>query len=173
MSSKTLPKKVIYGPNFQKAKRQAIARSGGKCQLCGLRKAEEGHHWAWPNYPSDEKVQGHDITALCKPCHEYASLLRDWVGRKGASLNLLAMDLDNANNFFAKREIFSYWLFPKDEEKTSFTMYGATEERHKPVSYESKRYVSPQKESPSCLGVLIAIAAFLGLSAIFANMGGF
>lgn len=56
--------KDVYGPNFQKAKRLAIRRSGGKCQFCGLRKAEEGHHWAWPDYPSDENVQGHDITAL-------------------------------------------------------------------------------------------------------------
>ena len=138
-------KKDVYGPNFQKAKRHSIARSSGKCQLCGLRKAEEGHHWAWPDYPSDEDVQPHDITALCKPCHEFATLLRDWTQRKGANFDVLALDLNNARSFFEKREIFSYWLFPEDQEDQSFTYHGQVESRKEPVSYTATTYKGPKK----------------------------
>lgn len=106
----------VYGNNFQRAKKLAMARSGGKCQFCGLRKASDGHHWAWDNYPSDEEVQGHDITALCKTCHELATMLRDWVGRKHADLDQLEKEIADSNNFYEKREAFSYWLFPEEEE---------------------------------------------------------
>ena len=36
------------------------------CQLCGLRPAEEAHHWPW-RYPSDEKIAADHLTALCRP----------------------------------------------------------------------------------------------------------
>lgn len=109
----TPDEKDIYGGNFQKSKRLAISRSGGKCQFCGLRKAEEGHHWAWPDYPSGEEVQGHDLTALCPTCHELAILLRDWVGRKSASFDEISNKINSATSFYQKREAFSAWLFPE------------------------------------------------------------
>lgn len=115
------PAKNIYGPNFRKATRLAISRSGGKCQFCGQRKAEEGHHWAWLDYPSDDEVQGHDITALCKVCHELATLLRDWVGRKHADVDQLSKEFKTSNNFYEKREAFSYWLFPEEDEETDYS----------------------------------------------------
>ena len=109
----------VYGGNYQKAKGVAFARSGGKCQFCGLRKARDAHHWAYPGrYPSGRQVQGHDLTALCKPCHELASMVRDWVVDKGADMNDLAEDFRFCNTYIAKREVFSYWLYPEDDQKS-------------------------------------------------------
>ncbi len=112
MSSRS---KDVNGRNYRKAKGLAFARSGGKCQFCGLRKASDGHHWAWPNYPSDEEVQGHDITALCKTCHELATMLRDWVEGNHADFDQLGKEITDSNSFYEKREAFSYWLFPEEE----------------------------------------------------------
>ena len=112
------PARDAYGGNYPKARRLALARSSGKCQFCGLRKATDGHHWAHPdNYPSGEQVQGHDLTALCKTCHELAGMLRDWVLDKGASMDELAADFRHCNTFIAKREAFSYWLYPEENEE--------------------------------------------------------
>ncbi len=108
----------VYGGNFPKARRLAIARSNGKCQFCGMREAKDAHHWAFPksNYPSGEKVQGHDLTALCKPCHELVGLIRDWVGEKDANFDQIAGELENARNFYKKRQAFSRWFFPDEGE---------------------------------------------------------
>ncbi len=101
-------------------------------------------------------MQGHDLTALCNPCHEFATVLRDWVERKGADFDLLAGDLSVATSFFEKREIFSYWLFPETEEKQSYTFHGDTQARREPVNYKAKNYVSPNKKSQSnCLSWII------------------
>lgn len=118
MTDSTQDKKEVYGPNFNKAKKLAIKRSSGKCQFCGLREAREGHHWAW-DYPSDEKVQGHDITALCTTCHELATMLRDWVQRKHADFDEIEKEIEASNSFYQKREAFSYWIFPEEEEAAS------------------------------------------------------
>ncbi len=106
----------VYGGYFPKARNQAILRSQGKCQFCGMREAREAHHWAYPrsNYPSGEKVQNHDLTALCKPCHEFAGLIRNWVGEKGANFDQIAGELENAKNFYKKRQAFSRWFFPDE-----------------------------------------------------------
>ena len=130
----------IYGPNYRKAKRFAMARSDGTCQLCGLRKAEEGHHWTWPDYPSDDEIQGHHITALCKPCHDFATVLRDWVTKHGADLDQLERELKRANNFFAKRGTFSYWLLPKTKKETNVTTH---------TSRTTKQDPGPAKSAPS------------------------
>ena len=123
----------VYDGNYPKAKRHAFARSSGKCQFCGLRKACEGHHWAWPDYPSGEEVQGHDITALCKTCHELATTFRDWVGRKHADLDQLDKEIAESSNFYEKREAFSYWLFPEEEEREYY------EVRNTPANYHEAR----------------------------------
>ena len=109
--------KDIYGGNYPKSRRLAINRSGGKCQFCGMRRAKEGHHWAYPksNYPSGEQVQAHHLTALCKPCHEFVTILRTWTGEEDADFNSLAGALENANNFYEKRRAFSSWFFPEGQ----------------------------------------------------------
>ena len=68
-------RKVVYGPGYWRARAEAFARSGGWCQLCGLLRAREAHHWAW-RYPSDQEITAADLTALCRPCHWVATLRR-------------------------------------------------------------------------------------------------
>ena len=35
-----------YGdPGYRKARAEALERSGGLCQFCGVSKAEHTHHW--------------------------------------------------------------------------------------------------------------------------------
>ena len=71
----TWARKVVYGAGYLRARRAAFQRSGGMCQLCGLFRAEEAHHWAW-RYPADKKITADDLTALCRRCHWAATLLR-------------------------------------------------------------------------------------------------
>lgn len=110
------PAQDAYGGNYPNSKRIAFARSNGKCQFCGMQRAREAHHWAWPNYPSGDNVSHADLTALCKTCHELATVMRDWVARKDANVSDLAYDLDKCNTFIAKREVFSYWLYPEEDQ---------------------------------------------------------
>ncbi len=67
--------RVVYGPRYQRARELAFRRSGGRCQLCGKRPAQEAHHWAL-RYPADDKVTADDLTALCRLCHWLATLRR-------------------------------------------------------------------------------------------------
>lgn len=68
-------KESTYGPNYEAARAEAFARSGGRCQFCGLRPAEEAHHWAW-RYPKPGELTANDLTALCGGCHVMATALR-------------------------------------------------------------------------------------------------
>lgn len=63
-------------------------------------------------------MQSHDLTALCESCHELTSMVRDWVLDKGASMDDLMQDLRFCNTYIAKREVFSYWLYPEDDEES-------------------------------------------------------
>ena len=44
-------------------------------------------------------------------------MVRDWVVDKGADMNDLAEDFRFCNTYIAKREVFSYWLYPEDDQK--------------------------------------------------------
>ena len=112
MTDSARDKKVDRGPGFFKARNHAMARSGGTCQFCGLRKAEEGHHWAWPDYPSDEDIRGNDLIVLCNTCHELATLLRNWV-RREADFEKIREKIRTSNSFYEKRKAFSFWFFPE------------------------------------------------------------
>lgn len=150
----------VYGGNYPKARRLALARSSGKCQFCGLRKAVEAHHWAFPVYPSGEKVQGHDLTALCKTCHELATVMRDWVARKDASVADLAYDLDKCNTFIAKREVFSYWLYPEEDEDSKAQTF----------NYDRVRPKKGNASSAGCLLLSIAVPVCLALLTWLGNL---
>ena len=109
--------KNVYGGNYPKAKIVAMKRSSGTCQFCGLRRAKDAHHWAWPDYPSGDKVDQSDLTALCKPCHRLVTIIRNWAEKQGnADFNALAGELENANSFYEERKALSAWLFPEIEE---------------------------------------------------------
>lgn len=152
-----------YGGNYPKARRLALARSGGKCQFCGLQQAVEAHHWAYPYYPSGNNVQGHDLTALCKPCHEIATVLRDWVARKDARFDDLAKDLDYCNTFIAKREAISYWLYPDEGQKSESSTYQS--------SYANSKKRAPGKNKNPIMSFLSWVIGFvlllIGLAHLF------
>lgn len=157
----------VYGGNYPKAKRLAFARSGGICQFCGLQEAEEGHHWAFYDYPSGEDVQGHDLTALCTPCHELATTMRDWMERKGTDINFLREELEQCNSFIAKREAISYWIYPEGADEMysrllSEKRYLDPDEPHnRPYAYsstvESHAVSEDEGSSHGCLIVLFVI----------------
>ena len=67
--------RVVYGPGYQRARRELFERVGHTCQFCGLRPAEQAHHYGL-RYPSDDRVTADDLTALCRPCHWFATLIR-------------------------------------------------------------------------------------------------
>ena len=77
MSARVLEigRRVVYGLGYQRARREAFERVGHLCQLCGARPAAEAHHYAL-HYPADHEVTANDLTALCRPCHWVATLLR-------------------------------------------------------------------------------------------------
>ncbi len=47
-------------------------------------------------------------------------MLRDWVQRKHASFDEIEKEIEASSNFYQKREAFSYWLFPEEDETVSF-----------------------------------------------------
>ncbi|MYC36242.1 MAG: hypothetical protein F4X66_04940 [Chloroflexi bacterium] len=62
------------------ARAQAFARSDGVCQFCGMRDANEGHHWEFWSYKPEKDTTADDLTALCVVCHEIATNLRKFQG---------------------------------------------------------------------------------------------
>ena len=76
--------RVIYGPGYRRARKEAFARSRGICQYCGRRRATEAHHWSL-RYPTDDEITANDLTALCRRCHQGATFRRllDRVGCAG------------------------------------------------------------------------------------------
>ena len=138
--AEALLKEDIYGGGYSKARSIAFARSGGRCQFCGLRRAEEAHHWAYNKYPTGNDVQHQHLTALCKSCHIFATILRDWVMRKEASLEVLTASLDGTSSFYEKREVFSYWLFPLNDQKSSRTLHSQIAARTEPTNPQARTF---------------------------------
>ena len=83
-------RKVVYGPGYRRARREAFDRVGNWCQFCGLFPAEEAHHWAW-RYPADEEITAADLTALCRHCHWVATLRRLMARAQSGVWVILAM----------------------------------------------------------------------------------
>ena len=67
-------------PQHKAARAEAMARSGGVCQLCGQRPAVEGHHWKYGRYKPPSETTADDLTGLCHVCHEIATTLRRFRG---------------------------------------------------------------------------------------------
>ena len=66
-----------YGGAYRRRRVEALRRSEGTCQLCGLHEATETHHWAKPDrYPCGSCVTSQDLIGLCKACHDIATELR-------------------------------------------------------------------------------------------------
>ena len=77
-------------PVYLDARDKAFARSGKKCQLCGLQEAAEAHHWA-DQYPPAHKTTADDLTALCADCHSLATTLRRFTRAGGARHQFCAL----------------------------------------------------------------------------------
>ena len=59
----------------RRARQEALLRSGNRCQFCGLRDADEVHHWELHYTPDDQLTASH-LTALCAACHSVATAIR-------------------------------------------------------------------------------------------------
>ena len=70
-------------PVYLDARKEAFARSGDLCQLCGQQPAVEAHHWG-VDYPPAHETTAADLTALCAECHFVATTLRRFT-RAGGS----------------------------------------------------------------------------------------
>ena len=81
---------TLYGPGYRIARAGALERSHHTCQFCGSRPATDGHHWAAGAYPPDKDVAPGDITALCSPCHQFATTIRRFMRAGGDAWQLLA-----------------------------------------------------------------------------------
>lgn len=77
--------RTVYGDGFKNARATAFARSGGLCQLCGMRAAVEAHHWQL-EYSDDRSIRPDHLTALCGQCHSLATLFRR-ATRRGISFH--------------------------------------------------------------------------------------
>ena len=72
-----------YHPVYRAARRDAFARSGGLCQLCGQVDATEAHHWMG-DYPPEAETRPEHLTALCGVCHSVATAIRRTVVAGGS-----------------------------------------------------------------------------------------
>ncbi|MCY3994228.1 MAG: hypothetical protein OXF50_23590 [Caldilineaceae bacterium] len=145
----------VYGGNYPKAKGLAFARSSGKCQFCGLREADEAHHWAYYNYPSGADVQGHDLTALCKTCHELATTMRNWMAQDGADIDFLRREIEQCRNRTEKREAISYWFYPEADDELHQDDFGDGEPMghsyfidQQLASFEEPEIIAPEPPTP-------------------------
>ena len=73
-------KKFDYeNPVYLRARSLAFDRSSGWCQFCGIRKAEEAHHWRGyrsGRYKAEEATTADELIALCGFCHGIATAIR-------------------------------------------------------------------------------------------------
>ena len=75
-------------PNHRRACKQARARSRGRCQGCGYRFADHGHHWAL-RYLPPAATTANDLTGLCWLCHRVITLLRRFLSVGGDPVRFL------------------------------------------------------------------------------------
>ena len=106
-----------YGGNYPEAGKLPLIHLGEECQFCGLQEAVEMHHYAYPDYPSVDEFHEDDLIALCKSCHELATIMRDLVTKKGATFDKLEDELGKCSTPMAKREAFSFWLHPPNRRR--------------------------------------------------------
>ena len=79
-----------FHPIFRRARAWAFARSRGRCQGCGYRRAEHAHHWSLVYLPPWATTPDH-LTALCRLCHRVMTLLRKFLSVGGDPVRFLAI----------------------------------------------------------------------------------
>ena len=98
-------------PVYREARDRAFLRSEGWCQFCGLRKAEEAHHWrgyVGGDYKREAETTANDLIALCSSCHKIATTIRDGykLARDEAQerIEVLEEELEEMERVMADRE---------------------------------------------------------------------
>jgi 5-methylcytosine-specific restriction endonuclease McrA len=57
-------------PHWRETRAAALARAGGRCQVCNSRESLEVHHNTYENLGQEEPE---DLCVLCDECHELYS----------------------------------------------------------------------------------------------------
>jgi len=60
----------LASPRWCEIRKEALARAGGRCQVCGNRMSLEVHHNSYENLGEEEPE---DLCVLCDECHELFS----------------------------------------------------------------------------------------------------
>ena len=79
-----------FHSRHRRARGGCFARSRGRCQGCGYRPAEHGHHWLLRYLPPWATTSDH-LTALCCVCHQLMTLLRRFLAVGGDARRFLAI----------------------------------------------------------------------------------
>ncbi len=70
-SSYLTQREILDSPRWKELRREAIARDGGRCRLCGSRMALEVHHRDYSTLGTPDEID--DLTTLCQTHHELVS----------------------------------------------------------------------------------------------------
>lgn len=67
---------ILTGEQWDRVRRAAYARAGGRCSICGSPspRLEAHEHWAYDEETQTQKLT--DVVALCRRCHEVVHIGR-------------------------------------------------------------------------------------------------
>lgn len=74
---------VLSRADWDRVRKDAYARAGGKCCICGARGRLEAHErWSYDESNAVQKLE--DVVALCPRCHEVVHISRTQLVGRGA-----------------------------------------------------------------------------------------
>lgn len=116
---------VLSPAAWNAVRKTALARAGGKCEICGARGRLEAHErWEYDEARGVQKLAG--ISALCRRCHETAHIglaqlkgrgeaAEDWFMQvNGVSYAEMRAALGAANEEHKRRNRVSEWVLDID-----------------------------------------------------------
>lgn len=75
---------VLKPADWDKVRRSAYAKAGGRCMICGARSARLEAHERW-SYDEEKRLQKlEDVIAVCRLCHEVIHISRTQLIGRGA-----------------------------------------------------------------------------------------
>ena len=90
-------------PTYREARRHALNRSKGCCQFCGLKQADDAHHWrgySERDYLPPEQTTADELIGLCRDCHKIASAIK----ARFKAIIFKEQDLDRKEKELKERE---------------------------------------------------------------------
>lgn len=84
----------IASPRFKEIRKEAIARAGGRCQVCNNSMGLEAHHRSYESLGTPEEID--DVTILCDECHELFSERLPTAPASAASSPALSLGAERA-----------------------------------------------------------------------------